>query len=136
MIGGTELPKNRFHPKRSKQPLASRRSPQGRKQRLSFPRGRRLGGETAGAHTCPLTLRLMWAPPSAGFLSSSPFPDIVVRRLRGALRLRRSGFAAGSGDRSVAAGWGCARRAGVVWGLLCDAPADSASYRTAAHNRI
>lgn len=28
--------------------------------------------------TCPLTLRLMWAPPaSAGFLSSSPAPDIV-----------------------------------------------------------
>jgi hypothetical protein len=28
--------------------------------------------------TCPLTLRLMWTPPSAGFLSSSPAPDILA----------------------------------------------------------
>jgi hypothetical protein len=49
--------------------------------RTTLSRGRKGeedDGGTAGEHTCPFTLRLMWAPPSAGFLSSSPAPDIVV----------------------------------------------------------
>lgn len=66
---------------------------------------------TAGDHTCPLTLRLMCAPPSAGFLSSSPAaPDILVDSR--AHQQRSDSWRWGSGDllrdRSVAAGegWG------------------------------